>query len=121
MFHVSTNKTEESWTRGDLEKLKPSSDSQEIIDRINKLNTEGMSYSTAIDFIKAQLGTWRRFYKQDSKVEAEEDWTETNLRFTRIRSLDIVYKITDLGNGKIKIKSKIEAPAPEESVEKSEK
>ncbi|WP_407426083.1 hypothetical protein [Treponema sp.] len=118
MFYHTTNKTEESWSRTDLEKLKPSSDSSAIIERINKVNTEGMSYETAVDVIKAQLGTWRRFYKQNDIVEAEEDWTESNLRFTKIQSIDIFYKITDLGNNKIKIKSWIEEPKEEDNSEK---
>ena len=63
MFRISTNKTEESWARNDIKKAKPSEDSNEILERINKLSTEGMSYETAIDFFKLQLATWRRFYK----------------------------------------------------------
>ncbi|WP_294428342.1 hypothetical protein [uncultured Treponema sp.] len=105
MFHITTNKTEESWTRGDIKKVKPSEDSNEILERINKIDTSQMSYSTAIDFFKLQLGTWRRFYKEDDNVQVEETYTEENKKITRIKSLNIVFFVRDLGEGKIKITS----------------
>ena len=91
MFHISTNKTEESWARTDIKNAKPSEDSNEILERINKLSTEGMSYETAIDFFTMQLGTWRRFYKEDDKVEVDEAYTADNRRVTQVKSLNIVY------------------------------
>lgn len=105
MFRVSTNKTEESWSRGDIKKVKPSEDSSEILERINKLSTEGMSYDTAIDFFKMQLGTWRRFYKEDDKVEVDEAYTADNHRVTQVKSLNIVYYVRELDGNKIKISS----------------
>lgn len=118
MFHVTTNKTEESWSRADIKKVKPSEDPNDIVNRINRQAAEGMDYKTAIDFLKAQLGTWRRFYKQSDVVELEEDWTETNLPFTKITSLNIYYTVTDLGNNKIKIKQGFEEVKKEESESK---
>lgn len=105
MFHITTNKTEESWTRGDIKKVKPSDDSNEILERINKIDTSQMSYDTAIDFFKLQLGTWRRFYKEDDKVQVDETFTEENKKITRIQSLNILFFVRDLGEGKIKITS----------------
>jgi len=105
MYYHTTNKTEESWARSDIEKLKPSKDSKEILERINKLNISAMSYETVIDFIKAQLSTWRRFYKEDDKVEVEEAWTPDNRKVTRIKSLDIVYYVRIKKDGTYKVNS----------------
>lgn len=105
MFHISTNKTEESWSRSDIKNAKPSEDSNEILERINKLSTEGMSYETAVDFLQMQLGTWRRFYKEDDKVEVDEAWTGDNKRVTQIKSLNIVFYVRELDDRTIKIKS----------------
>lgn len=105
MFRVSTNKTAESWARTDIKNAKPSEDSNEILERINKLSTEGMSFDTAVDFFKMQLATWRRFYKEDDKVEVEEAFTADNKRVNQIKSLNIVYYVRELGDNKIKITS----------------
>lgn len=103
MFHVSTNKTEESWSRSDIRKAGPSADSNEILNRINIQNTEGMSYETAIDFLKMQLATWRRFYKEDDNVEIEENYTAENKKVTQIKSLNIVYYVRELDSERIKV------------------
>ena len=103
MFHISTNKTEESWARSDIKKAKPSENSDEILERINKLSTEGMSYETAVDFFTMQLGTWRRFYKEDDKVEVDEAYTADNRRVTQVKSLNIVYYVREMPENKIKI------------------
>ena len=105
MFHVTTNKTEESWARTDIKNAKPSEDSNEILERINKLSTEGMSYETAIDFFTMQLGTWRRFYKEDDKIEVDEAYTADNRRVTQIKSLNIVYYVIEVNDREIKIKN----------------
>ncbi|WP_296322014.1 hypothetical protein [Treponema sp. UBA3813] len=105
MFHITTNKTEESWARSDIKNAKPSEDSNEILERINKLSTEGMSYEAAIDFFKTQLGTWRRFYKEDDKVEVDEAWTADNKRVTQIKSLNIVFYVREVDARTIKIRS----------------
>jgi len=103
MFHVSTNKTEESWARKDIKDVKPSENSDEILERIQKLSIEGMSYDTVVDYYKTQLGTWRRFYKQDDKVEIEEAWTSDNRKVTRILSLNIVFYIREKKDGSFKV------------------
>lgn len=105
MFRISTNKTEESWARNDIKKAKPSEDSNEILERINKLSTEGMSYETAVDFFKLQLATWRRFYKEDDNVEVDEAYTADNKRVTQIKSLNIVFYVRELGPNEIKVTS----------------
>ena len=105
MFRISTNKTEESWARNDIKKAKPSEDSNEILERINKLSTEGMSYETAIDFFKLQLATWRRFYKEDDNVEVDEAYTADNKRVTQIKSLNIVFYVREVGPNEIKVTS----------------
>ncbi|MBB5224713.1 hypothetical protein [Treponema ruminis] len=105
MFRISTNKTEESWSRNDIKKAKPSEDSNEILERINKLSTEGMSYDTAIDFFKLQLATWRRFYKEDDKVDVDEAYTADNKRVTQVKSLNIVFYVREIGPNEIKITS----------------
>ena len=105
MFRISTNKTEESWARNDIKKAKPSEDSNEILERINKLSTEGMSYETAVDFFKLQLATWRRFYKEDDNVEVDEAYTADNKHVTQIKSLNIVFYVREVGPNEIKITS----------------
>lgn len=105
MFRISTNKTEESWARNDIKKAKPSEDSNEILERINKLSTEGMSYETAIDFFKLQLATWRRFYKEDDNVEVDEAYTADNKRVTQVKSLNIVFYVREVGPNEIKVTS----------------
>jgi len=105
MFRISTNKTEESWARNDIKKAKPSEDSNEILERINKLSTEGMSYDTAVDFFKLQLATWRRFYKEDDKVEVDEAYTVDNKRVTQIKSLNIVFYVREINPNEIKVTS----------------
>lgn len=105
MFHVSTNKTEESWARSDIKNAKPSTDSNAILERINKLSTEGMSYETAVDFFTMQLGTWRRFYKEDDKVQVDEAFTADNKRVSQIRSINIVFYVRELDPRRIKITS----------------
>lgn len=105
MFRISTNKTEESWARNDIKKAKPSEDSNEILERINKLSTEGMSYETAVDFFKLQLATWRRFYKEDDTVEVDEAYTADNKRVTQIKSLNIVFYVREVGPNEIKVTS----------------
>jgi hypothetical protein len=105
MFRISTNKTEESWARNDIKKAKPSEDSNEILERINKLSTEGMSYDTAVDFFKLQLATWRRFYKEDDKVEVDEAYTADNKRVTQIKSLNIVFYVREINPNEIKVTS----------------
>ena len=105
MFRVSMNKTEESWARSDIKKVKPSEDSSEILERINQHSTEGMSFETALDFLKMQLGTWRRFYKESDKIEVDEAYTADNHRVVQIKSLNIVYYIRELPDKKIKITS----------------
>ena len=105
MFRISTNKTEESWTRNDIKKAKPSEDSNEILERINKLSTEGMSYETAVDFFKLQLATWRRFYKEDDNVEVDEAYTADNKRVTQVKSLNIVFYVREVGPNEIKVTS----------------
>lgn len=103
MFHVSTNATEDSWSRKDIKSAKPGEDSNEILERINKSSAEGMSYETAIDFFKMQLGTWRRFYKEDDKVEVTEAFTADNKPVTQIKSLNIVYYVREIDSTKIKV------------------
>ncbi len=103
MYHITTNKTEESWSRSDIRKAAPSSDSNEILQRINLQNTEGMSYDTAIDFIKMQLATWRRFYKEDDRVEVDEAYTVENKKVSQIKSLNIVYYVRELDSDRIKV------------------
>ena len=105
MFHVTTNKTEESWARSDIKKAKPSENSDEILERINKLSTDGMSYDSVIDFFKMQLGTWRRFYKEDDTVQVDEAYTAENLKVTQVKSLNIVFYVRERKNGTIKITS----------------
>ncbi len=105
MFRISTNKTEESWARNDIKKAKPSEDSNEILERINKLSTEGMSYETAIDFFKLQLATWRRFYKEDDNVEVDEAYTADNKRVTQVKSLNIVFYVREISPNEIKVTS----------------
>lgn len=105
MFRISTNKTEESWARNDIKKAKPSEDSNEILERINKLSTEGMSYETAVDFFKLQLATWRRFYKEDDNVEVDEAYTADNKRVTQVKSLNIVFYVREVGPNEIKVTS----------------
>ena len=105
MFHVTTNKTEESWSRADIKKVKPSEDPNDIVNRINRQAAEGMDYKTAIDFLKAQLGTWRRFYKENDMVEVDEAFTPENHRVTQIKSLNIVYYVRELKDSKIKVTS----------------
>ena len=103
MFHITTNKTEESWSRSDIRKAAPSADSNEILQRINLQNTEGMSYETAIDFLKMQLATWRRFYKEDDKVELDEAYTVENKKVSQVKSLNIVYYVRELDSDRIKV------------------
>lgn len=105
MFRISTNKTEESWARQDIKNAKPSEDSNEILERINNLGTDGMNYDSAIDFLKLQLGTWRRFYKENDMVEVDEAFTPENHRVTQIKSLNIVYYVRELKDSKIKVTS----------------
>ncbi|MCR4823424.1 MAG: hypothetical protein K5873_11205 [Treponema sp.] len=105
MYHISTNKTEESWSRSDIKKAKPSENSDEILERINKLGIDGMDYDTVVDFYKMQLGTWRRFYKEDDNVEVDEAWTLDNRKITRIRSLNIVFYIREKKDGTYKVNS----------------
>lgn len=105
MFRVSTNRTEESWSRKDIKKVKPSEDSSEILERITKIIPSDMSYEAAIDFFKMQLGTWRRFYKEDDEVDVVENFTKDNKRITQIKSLNIVFYVVDLNGRDIKIKS----------------
>ena len=105
MFHITTNKTEESWARSDIKKAKPSENSDEILERINKLSTEGMSYETVIDFFKMQLGTWRRFYKEDDQVVIDEAYTADNKKVTRILSKNIVFYIRETGPNAYKVSS----------------
>ena len=64
-----------------------------------------MSYDAAIDFFKTQLGTWRRFYKEDDKVEVDEAWTADNKRVTQIKSLNIVFYVREVDDRTIKIRS----------------
>ena len=97
------NKTEESWSRADIKNAKPSENSDDILNRINRLSTDDMSYDTAVDFFKTQLGTWRRFYKQDDKVQVDEAYTADNHRVTQVKSLNIVYYVRELDGNKIKI------------------
>jgi len=103
MFHITTNKTEESWSRADIRNAAPSADSKEILNRINIQASEAMPYSTAIDFIKLQLATWRRFYKEDDKVQTEETFTAENKKVTQIKSLNIVYYVRQLDSEHIKV------------------
>lgn len=105
MFRVTTNRTEESWSRKDIKKVKPSEDSSEILERITKIIPSDMSYEAAIDFFKMQLGTWRRFYKEDDEVDIVENFTKDNKRITQIKSLNIVFYVVDLNGRDIKIKS----------------
>lgn len=105
MFHITTNKTEESWSRTDIKKVKPSEDSNEILERLNNLKTEGLSYSSAIDLFKMQLATWRRFYKENDAVDVTEAYTAENKRVTQIRSLNIVFYVREISADKIKITS----------------
>ena len=105
MFHISTNRTEESWSRNDIKKVKPSEDSSEILERINQHSTEGMSFEAAVDFLKMQLGTWRRFYKESDKIDVDEAYTADNHRVMQIESLNIVYYVRDIDGTKIKITS----------------
>ena len=105
MYHITTNKTEESWSRSDIKKAKPSENSDEILERITKITPEGMSYDNAIDFFKMQLGTWRRFYKEDDKVQVDEAYTNDNRRVTQIKSLNIVFYVIEMTDREIKIKS----------------
>ena len=105
MFHITTNKTEESWARNDIKNAKPSENSNEILERINNITPAGMSYDNAIDFFKMQLGTWRRFYKEDDKVQVDEAYTADNKRVTQIKSLNIVFYVREVSDREIKIKS----------------
>lgn len=105
MFRISTNRTEDSWSRKDLRKVQPSTDSSEILERITKIIPSDLSYEAAIDFFKMQLGTWRRFYKEDDTVEVDENFTADNKRVTQIKSLNIVFYVVDLNGREIKIKS----------------
>ena len=105
MFHITTNKTEASWSRSDIRKAQPGADSNEILERITKATPSEMSYEAAIDFFKLQLGTWRRFYKEDDNVDITEGFTADNKRVTQIKSLNIVFYVCDLNGRDIKIKS----------------
>jgi len=106
MFHVTTNKTEESWNRGDLKKARPSENSdEEILGRITKIIPQGMSHETAVDFFKMQLGTWRRFYKEDDNVQVDEAYTAENKRVTQVKSLNLVFYVREVNGSEIKITS----------------
>lgn len=105
MFRITTNRTEESWARRDIKNAKPSEDSNEILERINKISTAGMSYDAAVDFFKMQLGTWRRFYKEDDNVEIDEAYTADNRRVTQIKSLNIVFYVREIKENEIKVTS----------------
>ena len=105
MFHITTNKTEESWSRNDIKSAKPGEDSNEILERINKLSTEGMSYETVVDFLQMQLGTWRRFYKEDDSVDVSEAWTADNKKVTRILSKNILFYVRETGANSYKVTS----------------
>ena len=105
MFHVTTNKTEESWARADIKKAKPSENSDEILERIQKLSTEGMSYESAVDFFKSQLATWRRFYKEDDNVQVDEAFTADNRKVTRVKSLNIVFFVKERDRTTYKVTS----------------
>ncbi|MBQ0050799.1 MAG: hypothetical protein KBT11_01900 [Treponema sp.] len=105
MFYASTNKTEESWSRMSVQKAKPSQNADEIMDRILKNADKSMSYETAVDFFKLQLGTWRRFYKQDDSVQVEETVTGDKLRVSRIKSLNIVFYIKEKADRTVDIRA----------------
>ena len=87
------------------EKFLRQENSDEILERITKIMPEGMSYDNAIDFFKMQLGTWRRFYKEDDKVQVDEAYTNDNRRVTQIKSLNIVFYVIEMTDREIKIKS----------------
>ncbi len=105
MFRVTTNRTEQSWARTDIKNAKPSEDSNEILERITKIMPEGMSFDAAVDFCKMQLGTWRRFYKENDKVDVDEAFTAENKKVTQIRSLSIVFYVREIDDRNIKISS----------------
>ncbi len=104
MFHVSTNKTEESWSRMGIKKAKPSEDSNELVDRIARLSISGMQYETVVDFYRTQLSSWRRFYKQDDNVTIEETFTTEKMRCSRIQSMNIVFYVKEMKDGSVKTK-----------------
>lgn len=103
MYHISTNKTEESWSRSDIRKAAPGTDSNEILERINMATAQTMPYSTAVDFLKLQLATWRRFYKEDDTVQVDEAYTAENKQVSQIRSLNIVYYVRVIDSETIKV------------------
>lgn len=102
MFYVSTNKTEESWSRNAIRKAKPSDDTNELVDRIARLSISGMSYESVVDFYKLQLASWRRFYKQSDEVDVTESFTSDSLRCSRIKSLNIVFYVKEMEDGTLK-------------------
>lgn len=117
MHYASENKTEESWSRMGVRKASPSENSDEIMDRILKLSTDGMSYETAVDFFKHQLATWRRFYKQDDSVHVEENLTSSQKRVSSIKSKNIVFYVRERSDGSVKVKAAFTEEGFDDSVE----
>ena len=99
------NKTEESWSRRDIKNAKPSENSDEILERINKITPTDMSYDAAVDFFTMQLSSWRRFYKEDDKVQVDEAFTADNKRVSQIKSRNIVYYVVEMNEREIKIRN----------------
>lgn len=103
MFYASMNKTKDEWTRKGIRNEKPSDNSDEILDRIHKLNIDGMSFDDVVDYYRMQLSSWRRFYKESDEVVVTHSVTSGNLRAARIKSLNIVFYIIEESSSKLKI------------------
>lgn len=101
MFYASTNKTEESWSRMGIRKMMPTNP-DEILSKVSSLNSSGMRYETAVDFYSCQLATWRRFYKQDDSVTKDESVSSDGLRITKLKSMNIVFTISENKDGTAK-------------------
>ena len=101
MNYVSTNKTAESWGRKDIRTMEPDKNADTIIDRVRAMSIEGLTFDSVVDCYKTSLASWRRFYKQDDKIEVEETVSDTGLSCTRIQSMNIIFYVIEKKGGEI--------------------
>ncbi len=107
MNYVSTNKTAESWGRKDIRTMEPDKNADTIIDRVRAMSIEGLTFDSVVDCYKTSLASWRRFYKQDDKIEVEETVSDTGLSCTRIQSMNIIFYVIEKKGGKIETKASL--------------
>lgn len=107
MYYATTNKTAESWKRGDIRALEPDQTADAIIERVRSISVDGLMFASVVDCYKTSLASWRRFYKQDDTVSVEESVTADNLNCTRLQSMNIVFCVMEKKGGGIETKASL--------------